>query len=204
MAWAKAALFAACLFPFARLVYLGFTDGLGTNPVEFVTRSTGWWTLCLLCITLAVTPLRRLGGWNRLLQLRRMLGLYAFFYACLHFTTYVWLDVWFDVTVIAKDILKRPFITVGFTAFLMLVPLAVTSTRGMQLRLGRNWQRLHRLVYAAAIAGVLHFWWLVKRDVTEPAIFAAVLAVLLGLRLAWAAQRGAVSKSGDSAKAAQG
>jgi sulfoxide reductase heme-binding subunit YedZ len=204
MGWAKAALFAACLFPFARLLFLGFTGGLGTNEVEFVTRSTGWWTLCFLCITLAVTPLRKLSGRNRLIQFRRMLGLFAFFYACLHFATYVWLDVWFDLAAIAKDIVQRPFITLGFTAFLLLLPLALTSTNGMQRRLGRNWQRLHRLAYPAAVAGVLHFWWLVKRDLTEPAIFASVLALLLGLRLAWAVRRGAVSKTGDSAKAARG
>jgi sulfoxide reductase heme-binding subunit YedZ len=204
MAWARAALFAACLLPFARLVYLGFNGGLGSNPVEFVTRSTGWWTLTFLCITLAVTPLRRLVGWNRLLQFRRMLGLFAFFYACLHFATYVWLDVWFDVEAIAKDILKRPFITMGFTAFLLLVPLAVSSTTAMQRRLGRNWQRLHRLVYVAATAGLLHFWWLVKRDITEPAVFAAVLALLLGLRLAWALQRRGVSKTQAAARASGG
>jgi sulfoxide reductase heme-binding subunit YedZ len=204
MVWARAALFAACLLPFARLVSLGFTGGLGTNPVEFVTRSTGWWTLTFLCITMAVTPLRRLGGWTRLVQFRRMLGLFAFFYACLHFATYVWLDVWFDVEAIAKDILKRPFITMGFTAFLLLVPLAVSSTSAMQRRLGRNWQRLHRLVYVAATAGLLHFWWLVKRDVTEPAVFAAVLALLLGLRLAWALQRRGVSKTQAAAKASGG
>jgi sulfoxide reductase heme-binding subunit YedZ len=204
MAWARAALFAACLLPFARLVYLGFNGGLGSNPVEFVTRSTGWWTLTFLCITLAVTPLRRLVGWNRLLQFRRMLGLFAFFYACLHFATYVWLDVWFDVEAIATDILKRPFITMGFTAFLLLVPLAVSSTTAMQRRLGRNWQRLHRLVYVAATAGLLHFWWLVKRDITEPAVFAAVLALLLGLRLAWALQRRGVSKTQAAARASGG
>jgi sulfoxide reductase heme-binding subunit YedZ len=180
--WARAALFAACLVPLARLVYLGVNDGLGTNPVETVTRSTGWWTLFLLCATLAVTPLRRFTGWNRLLLLRRMLGLYAFFYATLHFATYVWLDVWFDVAAIAKDILKRPFITVGFTAFLLLIPLAATSTAAMQRRLGRNWSRLHRVVYVVALLGVLHYWWLVKRDLTEPILFASLLVLLLGAR----------------------
>lgn len=183
MPWAKAALFVACLVPFARLVVLGAGDGLGTNPVESVTRSTGWWTLFLLCATLAVTPLRRLTGRNDLLRFRRMLGLFAFFYALLHFATYFWLDVWFDLAAVAKDILKRPFITVGFAAFVLLIPLAATSTAAMQRRLGRNWQRLHRLVYAVAILGLLHFWWLVKRDLTEPVLFALALALLLGFRL---------------------
>lgn len=180
----KAALFLACLAPFALLVWRAVTDALGANPVEAVTRSTGWWTLAFLCSTLAVTPLRRATGAHWLIRLRRMLGLYAFFYACLHFTTYVWLDVWFDLAAVAKDVVKRPFITVGFTAFVLLVPLAVTSTRAMQRRLGRNWQRLHRLVYAVAVLGVLHFWWLVKRDITEPALFGLVVAALFGARLA--------------------
>ena len=180
--WARVALFAACLVPLARLVYLGFHDSLGTNPVEAVTRSTGWWTLFLLCATLAVTPLRKLTSWGRLMRLRRMLGLYAFFYAMLHFATYVWLDVWFDVAAIAKDILKRPFITVGFTAFLLLIPLAATSTAAMQRRLGRNRVRLHRDVYVVAVLGVLHYWWLVKRDLTEPILFAALVALLLAAR----------------------
>ncbi len=184
MAWVRAALFAACLAPFARLVVLGIGADLGTNPVEAVTRSTGWWTLFMLCATLAVTPLRRLTGWNRLLQVRRMLGLFAFFYASLHFATYVWLDVWFDLAAIVKDIVKRPFITVGFAAFLLLLPLAATSTDSMRLRLGRNWQRLHRAVYVVAMLGVLHYWWLVKRDLTEPMLYALVVAALLGARLA--------------------
>lgn len=183
MPWARAALFVACTLPLVRLVYLGFSDGLGTNPVETVTRSTGWWTLFLLCITLAVTPARRLSGWSALLRVRRMLGLFAFFYATLHFATYVWLDVWFDVAAIAKDILKRPFITVGFAAFVLLIPLAITSTAAMQRRLGRNWQRLHRAVYAIAVLGVLHYGWLVKRDLTEPVLFALALVFLLGFRL---------------------
>jgi len=184
MMWAKAALFAACLVPFLRLVVLGIGTDLGTNPVETVTRSTGWWTLFMLCATLAVTPLRRLSGWNRLLQVRRMLGLFTFFYASLHFATYVWLDVWFDLAAVVKDIVKRPFITVGFAAFALLLPLAATSTMSMQRRLGRNWQRLHRAIYAVAILGVLHYWWLVKRDLTEPILFALAVAVLLGARLA--------------------
>ena len=179
----KASLFAACVVPFARLVWLGVADGLGTNPIETVTRATGWWTLFFLCATLAVTPLRRATGANWLVRLRRMLGLYAFFYAALHFTTFVWFDHWFDATEIWKDVLKRPFVTVGFAAFVLLLPLAVTSTNAMQRRLGRNWLRLHRLVYAIAVLGVLHFWWLVKADVSRPAQFALALAMLLAARV---------------------
>ena len=179
----KSVLFALCLVPFAHLVWGVAYDALGANPVEAVTRSTGWWKLFLLCATLAVTPLRRATGANWLLKLRRMIGLFAYFYVVLHFLTYVWLDQWFDVTAMAKDILKRPYITVGFTAFLLLAPLAATSTDAMRRRLGRNWQRVHRFIYLIAIFGVLHFWWLVKRDITEPAIFGLVVAGLLGVRL---------------------
>ncbi len=183
----RAGVFVLCLAPFARLVYGAFTNGLGANPIEAITRSTGWWTLFLLMATLAVTPLRRLSGANWLLRLRRMLGLYAFFYACSHFLTFIWFDHWFDFGEIVKDVIKRPFVTVGFAAFVLLLPLAFTSTNAMVRRLGRNWQRLHRLVYAVAVLGVVHFWWLVKRDLTEPVLFAAVLVVLLGVRLYWRA-----------------
>ncbi len=176
--------FAACLIPLGRLLWLGFHGGLGANPIEFITRSTGTWTLTFLLVTLAITPLRRLSGWQWPMRLRRMLGLFAFFYACLHFTTYVWLDQFFDLPDIYQDIVKRPFITAGFASFLLLTPLAATSTQAMMRRLGgRNWQRLHRLAYLAAIGGVVHYWWLVKKDVTQPAIYAAVLALLLGYRL---------------------
>jgi len=154
-----------------------------------VTHSTGWWTLFLLCATLTVTPLRRATGANWLLKLRRMLGLYAFFYATLHFLTYIWLDQWFDLAAIAGNVLQRPYITVGFTAFLLLVPLAATSTDAMQRRLGRKWQRVHRFIYLIAVFGVLHFWWLVKRDITQPALFALVLSCLLGVRLYWSLRR---------------
>lgn len=180
----KAALFVLALAPLARLVVAAFTGGLGVNPIEFVTRSTGTWTLSLLLITLSVTPLRRITGWNWLVRLRRMLGLFAFFYACLHFVTYLWLDQFFDLAAIVKDVVKRPFITVGFSAFLLLIPLAATSTHAMMRRLGgKAWQRLHTLVYAIAILGVVHYAWLVKKDVTQPMLFAAALAVLLGLRI---------------------
>lgn len=181
----KPIVFVACLIPLALLVWNGVRDALGANPVEAVTRETGRWTLYLLFVTLAVTPLRRATGWNALQRLRRMLGLFAFFYAALHFTTYVWLDAWFDLAVIAEDIVKRPYITVGFSAFVLLIPLAVTSTDAMQNRLRRNWQRLHRLVYAIGVLAVLHFWWLVKIDITEPARFALALGVLFAARLVW-------------------
>lgn len=176
-------LFLLCLLPLARLLALGASGGLGANPIEFITRSTGTWTLVGLLLTLAVTPLRRLTGWSRLVRYRRMLGLFAFFYASLHFVTYLWLDQFFDPAAIVRDIVKRPFITVGFAAFVLLIPLAATSTKAMMRRLGRNWQRLHRLVYPIALLGVLHYLWLVKKDLTEPLIYGAVLAVLLAARL---------------------
>lgn len=180
---AKAALFLACLLPLDRLLWLAYSDGLGANPIEFITRSTGTWTLVFLLLTLTITPLRRMTGLNTLIRFRRMLGLFAFFYACLHFTTYIWWDQFFEWPAIVKDVIKRPFITVGFTAFVLLIPLAITSTHGMQRRLKRRWQQLHRLVYLVAICGVLHYWWLVKKDITEPAWYALVLALLLGFRL---------------------
>jgi len=182
--WVKGALFVLCLVPLGRLVWLGAHRGLGANPIEYITHSTGWWTLTFLLITLSVTPLRRLTGWNWLLRLRRMLGLFAFFYVCLHFVTYIWLDQFFDWHSMVKDIAKRPFITVGFTAFLLLIPLAATSTNRMVKRLGaRRWQRLHRMVYIIATLGVLHFWWLVKKDIREPLLFGALLGLLLLARL---------------------
>jgi len=182
--WLKGALFVLCLVPLGRLVWLGTHRGLGANPIEYITHSTGWWTLTFLLITLSVTPLRRLTGWNWLLRLRRMLGLFAFFYVCLHFVTYIWLDQFFDWHSMVKDIAKRPFITVGFTAFLLLIPLAATSTNRMVKRLGaRRWQRLHRMVYIIATLGVLHFWWLVKKDIREPLLFGALLGLLLLARL---------------------
>ena len=179
---AKALLFLASLIPLGRLIWLAFSDGLGANPIEFITRSTGTWTLVFLLITLSITPLRRLTGRNALIRYRRMLGLFAFFYACLHFTTYIWLDQFFEWPAIVKDVIKRPFITVGFAAFVLLIPLAATSTQAMQRRLKRRWQQLHRLVYLIAICGVLHYWWLVKKDVTEPAWYALALTLLLGYR----------------------
>ena len=192
--WLKVALFALCLTPFARLAWLGTHRGLGANPIEYITRSTGWWTLSFLLITLSVTPLRRLTGWNWLLRLRRMLGLFAFFYVSLHFTTYIWLDQFFDWQSMLKDIAKRPFITVGFTAFLLLIPLAATSTNAMVRRLGaKRWQRLHRAVYVIATLGVLHFWWLVKKDIREPLIFATLLGLLFLIRLLYLRRKLAAS-----------
>ena len=178
-------LFVACLGPLARLIGLGASGGLGANPIEFVTHSTGTWTLVGLLVTLSVTPLRRLTGRAELVRYRRMLGLFAFFYACLHFVTYIWLDQFFDLAGIGKDIVKRPFITVGFAAFVLLIPLAATSTRAIMRRLGRRWQQLHRLVYLIAVLGVVHYLWLVKKDLTQPLIFGAVLAFLLVMRLPW-------------------
>ena len=177
--------FCVCLLPLARLIVLGASGGLGANPIEFITRSTGTWTLVGLMVTLSVTPLRRMSGRTDLIHYRRMLGLFAFFYACLHFTIYIWLDQFFDPAGIAKDVVKRPFVTVGFTAFVLLIPLAATSSRAMMRCLGRRWQVLHRLVYLIAALGVVHYLWLVKKDLTSPLIFGTVLALLLVARLPW-------------------
>ena len=184
----KAVLFAAAILPFLRLVLFTLTDRLGANPIEFITRNSGDWTLYFLCITLAVTPLRRVTSWNWLIKLRRMFGLFAFFYVSLHFTTFVWFDHFFDVAEILKDIAKRPFITVGFSAFLLLIPLALTSTNGMVKRLGgKRWQWLHRAIYLIAPLGILHFWWMkaAKHDFSQPILFGAIVAVLLLLRVYW-------------------
>lgn len=182
---ARAVVFFASLGPLARLVVLGAGDGLGANPVEFVTRSLGTWTLVFLCLTLAVSPLRWLGAPAAIVRLRRMLGLYAFFYASLHFLMYVWLDQWFDLGAIGADILERPFIAAGFVAWALMIPLALTSNRFAIRRLGSRWQRLHRLIYLLVPVGVLHFWWhkAGKNDIGEPAIYAVIVAVLLLLRL---------------------
>ncbi len=174
------------LLPLLRLVAGFFLGWLGANPIEFITRSTGTWTLVGLAVTLSITPLRKLLNWPWLLRLRRTAGLLAFFYACLHFTTYIWFDRFFDWQDILKDIGKRPFITVGFAAFVLLVPLAATSNNAVIKRLGaRLWQRIHYAVYPIAVLAVVHYWWLVKKDITQPAIYAAVFALLLGLRLWW-------------------
>lgn len=182
---AKPLVFVACLLPLAWLLWLTWQGRLGVNPVETLSHRTGDWSLRFLLLTLAVTPLRRLSGWNRLQRFRRMLGLFAFFYVCLHFAVYLIFDQFFDWRAIVADVAKRPYITVGFAAFLLLIPLAVTSTNGMMKRLGRNWQRLHRLVYLIAVLGVLHYAWLVKADLREPLLYGGLLAVLLGYRLWW-------------------
>ena len=193
----KSIAFTLALLPLARLVLGFFLDKLGANPIELITRSTGTWTLTFLLITLSVTPLRRMSGCPWLLKLRRMLGLFAFFYACLHFTTYIWFDQFFDWPAIWKDIIKRRFIWIGFTAFVLLIPLAITSTDAMVRRLGaKAWQRLHRLVYLIAICGVIHYWWLVKKDVTQPMIYGGVLMMLLGYRIASALQARSGRRSG--------
>ena len=180
----KPVLFAAALIPLALLIWGGFTGGLGANPVETITFQTGEWALRFLLITLAITPLRRISGWQAAIRLRRMLGLFSFFYVCLHFTTYLWLDQYFSVADILDDIIERPFITVGFTGFILLIPLAVTSTNAMVRRLGgKNWRRLHRLAYVAAGAGTVHFLWLVKADLREPLIYLGVFVGLMALRL---------------------
>ena len=176
----KVGVFGACLLPLAVLVGQALTHNLGANPIDEITDQTGIWTLRLLLITLAVTPARRLTGWNRLIQLRRMLGLLAFFYGSLHFLTYLWLDQFFVIEDIIADVMDRPFITVGFASFVLLIPLAVTSTTAMIRRLGGKWwQRLHRLVYAIAIGGVVHYLWLVKADIQQPLLYGGILAVLL-------------------------
>jgi sulfoxide reductase heme-binding subunit YedZ len=181
----KIVVFVLCLLPLTHLTWGFFNDELGANPVEAITHGTGDWTLRFLLISLAVTPLRVMSGLNWLLRVRRMLGLFAFFYAALHFTTYLWLDQFFDWPGIAKDIVKRPFITVGFAAFVLLIPLAATSfNRAIRWLGGRRWLSLHRSVYAIGILSVLHYWWLVKRDISEPLMYAAILAFLLGFR-AW-------------------
>jgi len=179
----KPIVFLVCLIPFAQLAYNAYRGDLGVNPIEFITHFTGDWVLIFLLATLSVTPLRKVSGWNDLIKFRRMLGLFAFFYALLHFSTYIVLDHFFDFHRIGKDILKRPYVTVGFTAFVLMIPLAITSTAGMIRRLGKRWQQLHRLIYVAAIAGVIHFYWLVKADIRRPLQYGGVLAILLGYRL---------------------
>lgn len=185
LTFTKAAVFLLALAPIARIALLA---GDKTNPLEYITHGTGDWTLYMLCITLAVTPLRRLAGINWLLKLRRMLGLFAFFYASLHFATFIWFDHFFDLHEVWKDVVKRPFITVGFAAFVMLVPLAATSTNAMVRRLGgKRWQALHRLVYIAAPLGILHYWWMkaAKNNIGQPLLFGIIVAFLLGVRLYW-------------------
>ncbi|HEY7491810.1 MAG TPA: protein-methionine-sulfoxide reductase heme-binding subunit MsrQ [Candidatus Tectomicrobia bacterium] len=183
----KLSVFLASLMPLAVLGWQTVTGNLGANPIKEITEQTGIWTLRFVLITLAVTPVRRLTGWNKVIQLRRMLGLFTFFYGVLHFMTYIWLDQFFMVQEIMADVVERPFITVGFLSFVLLIPLAITSTTKMIKRLGGKWwQRLHRLVYGIAIGGVVHYLWLVKADIQPPLMYGGMVALLLGYRV-WAA-----------------
>jgi sulfoxide reductase heme-binding subunit YedZ len=185
--WSKPLVFLVCLSPLAALGWRALHGELTANPIEFITHATGDWTLRFLVITLCVTPFRKILHQPELIRFRRTLGLFAFFYACLHFTTYIWLDKFFDLSEMWKDIAKRKYITVGFTAFLLLIPLAVTSTAGWIRRLGgKRWQMLHRLIYFSATLGVIHYYWQVKSAVIRPLAYGAILAVLLLWRLsAW-------------------
>ena len=178
----KPLVFLLCLLPVLMLAWLLYTNQLGANPIEEIANTTGEWTLRFLLITLLATPLKRLFSWSWPIRVRRMLGLFAFFYASLHLATYLWLDQFFDWGEIWLDILDRPFITVGMLAFVLLLPLALTSNHTMVRRLGRNWKRLHRLAYIIPLLGVIHYWWLVKADVLEPLVYGVVLAGLLGFR----------------------
>jgi len=178
-------IFVNCLVPFLLLVWDGYHNKLGANPLDLITHATGKLALVFLLISLAVTPVRKFTGWNQIIKYRRMLGLYAFFYAALHLLTYVWFDNFFDLKTIVQETIKRPFIAVGMLGFLLMVPLAVTSTNGMIKRLGgRRWSRLHQSIYLVVILGVVHYWMLVKADIRQPLLFAGVLALLLGYRIA--------------------
>ncbi|MFC1544336.1 sulfite oxidase heme-binding subunit YedZ [Gemmatimonadota bacterium] len=197
----KVLLFAGLVAPAALAIFRTFT-GIYVDPADAVADITGIWTLRLLCLTLMVTPLRRLTGLNDLVTFRRMLGLFAFFYASLHFLTYIGLDLYFRFSILAEDIAERPFITLGFTAFLLMIPLAVTSTKGWIRRLGKRWTVLHRLVYVSAIGGLIHFIWKVKADTDfgEPLLYAAILVILLGYRLlgGWSKRRGGRARTGKA------
>lgn len=175
--------FGLCLTPCIYLLFSALTNQLGANPIEKITHFTGDWSLNFLLISLSVTPLRRLTGWTVLIRFRRMLGLYAFFYVCMHFLCYMILDHFFDWVTIIEDVLERPYITVGFTAFLLLIPLAVTSTKKMMIRLGKNWKKLHRIVYLISPLAILHYLWLVKSDIRAPLIYAIIFVLLILLRL---------------------
>ena len=179
----KVAIWLLALIPLARLIWLGVHEDLGANPIEFVERSTGLWALIILLVTLSLTPVRLITGQVWAIQLRRLTGLFMFFYACLHITTYVWLDFGFVWADIVKDVAKHPRILVGFAAFILVIPLAATSNRYMIKRLKTKWKKLHQAVYLIAILAVVHFWWLVKKDITEPLYYATALAILLGIRI---------------------
>lgn len=181
----KTIVFALSLLPFAILCYQGLSKRLSANPIEDITHFTGDWALYFLLITLSINPLRTITGINEFIRFRRMLGLFAFFYACLHFTTYILLDQFFDWNAIIEDIIERPYITAGFTAFLLLIPLAATSNRSMVMRLGPRWAQLHKLIYVITALGLLHYYWMVKADIRTPVTLAAVFAGLMILRLEW-------------------
>ena len=201
----KPLVFAACLIPALLLVRDAFTGGLGVNPIEDITHRTGDWALRFLLVTLAVTPLRRLAGWHGAIRFRRMFGLFAFFYAVLHFSTYLVFDHFFDLLLIIDDVAERKYVTAGFVGFVLMIPLAITSTQGWIRRLGKRWAALHRLVYASAVAGVVHFLWLVKIDIGEPLIYAAILTLLLAVRVAYRYRgqgRGAGARAADPARSA--
>ena len=193
-------MFLLCLAPLGMLVLRAVQGNLTANPIEFITHTTGDWTLRFLVITLAITPLRKILRLPQLIRFRRMLGLFAFFYACLHFSTWIGLDKFFDWTEMWKDVQKRRFITVGFTGFVLLIPLAITSTAGWIRRMGgKRWQALHRAIYFSAIAGVIHYYWLVKSDVRKPLQYAAMVGVLLAWRLgSWIYGRGEKVAAGSA------
>ena len=181
--WLKPVLFVAFLLPLGWLAWRGLQGGLGANPVETIIHETGIWTLRLLLLTLLVTPLRRITGWNELVRLRRLVGLFSFFYATLHLAAYVWLDQGLVLKWMVEDIIERPYITLGFGVYLMLLPLAATSSKAMMRRLGRRWKQLHRLVYLCAFGGVLHFLWQIKADAREPLVYLLILCLLMLARL---------------------
>jgi sulfoxide reductase heme-binding subunit YedZ len=189
--WTKVVVFLLCFLPFIGLVDRALHNNLGANPVEFLQHATGDWTLRFLVFTLCITPFRKLLNLPDLIRFRRMLGLFAFFYVCMHFLTYLGPDQSFDLSGMWKDVAKRPFITVGFAAFVSLIPLAITSTAGWIRRIGgKRWQMLHRLIYFAAVCGVVHYYWLVKSDVRKPVFYGALVAILLLWRLAsWISKR---------------
>lgn len=191
MNYLKSALFLISLSSLVRLLWLGFYDDLGANPIEFITRSTGTWALVFLCITLAITPLRLITGWSALIKLRRMFGLFCFFYACLHFLIWFWLDQNLDLQAMWADVLKRPFITMGFTTFVLLIPLALTSNRFAVRALGRRWSLLHKLVYVIACTAIIHYWWhkAGKNDLQTVSIYGAIILLLLSCRLPWLRER---------------